>query len=171
MSIGFWNIRGANRKNALAECKDFCKSSKIKILMLCEVKVQAPPSLAIARKCGFEYFNFVPPIGFSGGLWVFWRDCNVNPFNLAVVYKDSRFLVCSINFGKINVPFLIVFIYAPTQQNQKAQFWEDLISYLNLQTLPFVVLGDFNELSNINDKQGGGSFCFSKRGNNAKFFV
>ena len=43
MSIGFWNIRGGARKNALEELRDFCISKNIKILMLCEAKSQSPP--------------------------------------------------------------------------------------------------------------------------------
>lgn len=48
-----------------------------------------------------------------------------------------------------------MFIYAPAAMDGKEAFWAEIISYINLITLPYIVLGDFNELSFDSDKLGG----------------
>lgn len=110
--MAFWNIRGAARKNALVETRDFCESHKIKILMLCEVKTQTPPSQAMINKCGFTYFDTIPPVGFSGCLWLLWKNYNINPFSLSVVLKASRFISCLIQLTASNIKY-VPYLFMP----------------------------------------------------------
>ena len=91
-----WNIRGSSRKNALPEVKDFCRSVHVSIMMLCEVKAQSPPSACTAAQLGFQSFDFIPTQGFAGGIWLFWKPCNINPFSLNVIHKACRFIACNI---------------------------------------------------------------------------
>ncbi|XP_057248246.1 uncharacterized protein LOC130590222 [Beta vulgaris subsp. vulgaris] len=162
MSIAFWNIRGASRKNALPEVKDFCRHSRISVMMLCEVKTQSPPSSSTAQQLGFHHFDFIPTQGFAGGIWLFWKDCNLNPFRLSVILKSSRFMVCNYHSLSHDFIFAIIFIYAPARQDQKSEFWEELVLYINSLTTPFVVLGDFNEIGCAQDKLGGARFSSSR---------
>lgn len=118
----------------------------------------SPSSLDCARKCGFQYLDYVSTNGFSGGIWLFWKDCSVNPFNLFVIYKSARFIACSINFLRVNVPFISIFIFAPGSNNHKEEFWNDLIQYTQGLLSPFIILGDFNEISNVQDKMGGAAY-------------
>lgn len=49
MIASFWNIRGALKKNACSNIKDFCASNQISIFMVCEVKSKAPPTQLMAN--------------------------------------------------------------------------------------------------------------------------
>ena len=160
--LAFWNIRGCRRKNALVEVKDFCDTSGVKICMICEVKSQIPPSLTCIRKCGFHYFDFIPTMGMSGGLWLMWKDCNQNPFILNVVFKSQRFIAVQIELLNLQFIFMAIFVCAPAQASHKAAFWEEIILYVNNLSCPFIIVGDFNELSCIEDKQGGAPFHYSR---------
>lgn len=102
MSIACWNIRVGARKNAMEETRDFCLSQSVKILMLFEVKSQSPPSQAIIKRCGFHDFDVIPPIGFSGGLWLLWKKCNIYPFELTILLKGARFISCLIHLSAFN---------------------------------------------------------------------
>lgn len=64
-------------------------------------------------------------------------------------------MACSINFLRINFPFIDVCIYAPAKTSHKQEFWDELCTYINLLNSPFIIVGDFNELSNDQDKRGG----------------
>lgn len=100
------------RKNALCEVRDFCLSNYIKVCMLCEVKLQSPPSLDCIRKCGFQYFDCIPTVGYSGGMWLIWTDCNMNPFSLSIVLKLVHFMARSTKLLNQNVSFVVIFAYA-----------------------------------------------------------
>ena len=54
----------------MEEVKVFCKSNKVKIMMLCETKVPIPPSEGCVRYCGFIHFDFLPSKGLAGGMWI-----------------------------------------------------------------------------------------------------
>ena len=83
-----------------------------------------------------------------------WKKCFVNPFDLSVISKASRFISCLIKLSSLNVNFIIIFVYAPAQREFKHEFWSELIDYTLSLSLPFVIMGDFNEISNSNDKLG-----------------
>lgn len=81
MKVGFWNIRGCGRKNALAEIKDYCIVNKVFVMVVCETKCQSPPTICNISNCGFSQFDFIPTLGLSGGLWIMWKDSSSNPFS------------------------------------------------------------------------------------------
>ena len=64
-------------------------------------------------------------------------------------------MACKVKFLIPNLVFIANFIYVPANKSQdKNDSWEELISFVNSLTLPFVILGDFNEISSCNDKLG-----------------
>lgn len=75
-------------------------------MMLCEVKFQSPPYSITAHQTGFEFFDFIPTIGYFGGIGLFWKSCNCNPFTLSVIFKSSGFIVCSISLLNLNDSFV-----------------------------------------------------------------
>ncbi|KAL2934207.1 Acetylglutamate kinase [Bienertia sinuspersici] len=54
-----------------------------------------------------------------------------------------------------NKTFSIVFIYAPPNEEKKENFWQKLIYLVNNLITPYVIMGDFNEISTPYDKRGG----------------
>ena len=125
--------------------------------MLCEVKTQSAPTQAIIGQCGFQFFDVIPTSGFSCGLWLMWKPCNTHPFNLVVLFKSSRFILCSVQLLSLNFSYVLIFIYAPARKEFKAEFWLQLINYINSLTLPFIIL--YSEISCIDDKKRRGC-CF-----------
>jgi len=45
-------------------------------------------------------------------------------------------------------------IYGPTQAREKDVFWEQLLHMNSIVDLPWLLVGDFNELESLTDKQG-----------------
>lgn len=124
-------------------------------MMLCETKFQIPPTQAVVVQCGFQYFDFVPTQGFAGGIWLLWKSCNSNPFSISVIYKSTRFIACNLALLNLSFSLIVIFIYAPAKKVQKFDFWAELILYINSLQSPFLVIGDFNEITNSCDKLGG----------------
>lgn len=131
-------------------------------MMLCETKVSTPPSLGWVRHCGFAHHDFLPSFGLVGGMWIFWKELNCNPFNISSIVKSDRFWACNVMLMASSFCFTLVFIYAPPNYNLKYAFWEELIDFLKNISEPFVVMGDFNELSSdLDKKKKGGRVAFS----------
>jgi len=47
-------------------------------------------------------------------------------------------------------------VYAPVQQREKESFWNHLLQLSHVVELPWCLIGDFNELANPSEKNGGG---------------
>ena len=87
----------------------------------------------------------------------------IYPFLFSVEAMFDRFLICTVNILSMNCSFKLIFIYAPPNHNLKISFQEELISYIQGFSCPYVVLGDFNELSRSKqDMIGGVDFSFAR---------
>ena len=60
-----------------------------------------------------------------------------------------------LNSTKTYKPYIILGIYASAQLKDKSSFWEHLLQLNNVIDVPWFLIGDFNELSNPNEKKGG----------------
>lgn len=91
----------------------------------------------------------------------FW-DLPSNPFLFNAEAKFDRVMVCNVQLLYMNCVFKLIFIYALPNHSQKLVFWEELINYVQFLNCPYIILGDFNELSSHNDKVGGVEFTFAR---------
>ena len=53
---------------------------------------------------------------------------------------------------------------------QKSDFWNELILYINSLQSPYLVIGDFNEITNSSDKLGGAIYSQSRAITLSNFF-
>ncbi|XP_074290608.1 uncharacterized protein LOC141617322 [Silene latifolia] len=155
MNIAFWNVRGTKRKNFAEELNFFSSSNGIKILAICDTKSTSKPEPFTTASFGFNNCDFVPSIGLSGGIWLFWKESISMTFSLKVLFRSIRFIACEICDLQNNLVFCLIFVYAPAQPSEKADFWSELENFvLNLE-LPFLLLGDLNEIKSPSEKEGG----------------
>lgn len=129
--------------------------------MICETKTSLFPSPAAVRSAGFCHVEVLPTIELSGRVWLMWEDDILAPFSISIMHKASRFLACNIHYHLSNIMFIATFLYAPAENHEKNDFWTALICYVNSLSLPYIILGDFNEISSKNDKLGGASFNYN----------
>lgn len=54
--------------------KNFISTHKPNILGLLEPKVSGEQADMICRKIGYDEWVRVEVVGFSGGIWIFWRE-------------------------------------------------------------------------------------------------
>ncbi|XP_074277363.1 uncharacterized protein LOC141601001 [Silene latifolia] len=155
MNIAFWNVRGTKRKNFAEELNFFCSSNGIKILAICDTKSIDKPEPFLIANFGFSECDFIPSVGLSGGIWLFWKQTIAMNFSIKTTFKSKRFIVCEVYDLTKNVSFCLIFVYAPPQPADKLDFWNELeIFVLNID-LPFLLLGDLNEIKSPSEKEGG----------------
>ena len=54
--------------------KDIIRVKKHDMIGLVETKTSGKQADSICKKIGFDYWVRVEAVGFSGGIWVFWKE-------------------------------------------------------------------------------------------------
>lgn len=55
-----------------------------------------------------------------------------------------------------------MFVYAPVNASDKCEFWDKVSQFVNSMSGPFIIMGDFNELSYKKVRLGGAPFKYSR---------
>ncbi|GMJ03289.1 hypothetical protein HRI_003998100 [Hibiscus trionum] len=103
------------------------------------------------RRSGFTSSFRVEATGFSGGIWVLWKD-NVQVDIIAV---SDQFIhaICADTSG--NNRFYINFVYASPTRCIRQGVWAQLQALEPLDLSPWVLGGDFNVIGNPSERSGG----------------
>ncbi|WOL12077.1 hypothetical protein Cni_G20841 [Canna indica] len=93
--------------------------------------------------------DFVSSNGRSGGIMIFWRK---NCKKVKCVFKDDQCMNILIKQCR-GVPFLLFGIYASTNYMKRNHLWE-IFKELNIENLPWIVVGDMNCIRDSSEKFG-----------------
>ena len=113
-----WSIRGASRPDFLSQVKKLSRKFAPSILFLSKKKVNVSRSLDILPKLQFDSFDFVNPIGFSGGLWLCW---NSSAISLNIVLKNNTMMHCVVYLAHLNINCSISFLYRYPQHHKQKE--------------------------------------------------
>ncbi|GKU90595.1 hypothetical protein SLEP1_g4575 [Rubroshorea leprosula] len=164
MSILFWNVRGAGNPAFLRNIHDLVDKFSPNILILSETRVNQHRAEGIINQIGVGFYGKyqVEPIGYSGGIWILWRNDFVHVSILSATAQEVHAMVRPPNS---TVSWLLSAIYASPQFANRKILWDNLcamfvaVSALNL---PWLIIGDFNEKLSNTDKKGGNSISQAK---------
>lgn len=150
-NILFWNARGAGSNAFKAAIKDLVKTNFIDFLFICEPKVQFSKDVEKHfQKLGFNDSKVVAANGFSGGLWAMWNNSRVQ---ISVVDYTTQSI--SLKVSSSSRIWILTCIYASPCKTFRGDLWNHLAMLLSTHHLPWLVLGDFNEIIAFADKNGG----------------
>ena len=71
------------------------------------MRVNANKSLDILPKLQFDCFDFVNPIGFSGGLWLCW---NSNVISWDIIMTNDKMFHRMVYFSNLNINYFFYFL-------------------------------------------------------------
>ncbi|GLJ40144.1 hypothetical protein SUGI_0822720 [Cryptomeria japonica] len=136
MKVVMWNVRGINSPNKQHILKCCILTSKAKLTLVQETKLNQSKIGYLQRKLGYLEWEVVLAVGASGGLGVIWdprrvtiKHISSNKFRMCL---SVRHLSCSINFILFN-------IYGPISTHLE---WNYFIG------------GDFNVILDLSKKMG-----------------
>ena len=153
MKIISWNIRGAKRSQAISELIYLRKKINPDILFVIETMVSPSTSNRLSKTLGYENVKFVDPIGHCGGMWICWNQSHID---VQIVSLQHRIAHLFVTDKKTNACFSLFGLYAPAQEGEKLEFWNNFSSLIrNNCSFPWCIIGDFNELLCMADKRGG----------------
>lgn len=150
MRTACWNCQGFGNDPTVRRLKEISKQYLLDIICLSETKQGDDYMRQKGCELGFSNHVIVSPNGRSGGLVVYWKShvhislCFQSP-NLADLYVNS-------NEGD----FYLSFVYGHTNPSLRNHLWERLERiHTQRKDLPWLIMGDFNELLGNSEKKGG----------------
>ena len=154
MRIATWNVRGAGNARFLLNVQDLINLYRPDILVILEPKIGGQHTEHVIGQVGFPCHFRVDPTGLSEGLLVLWDDrkCNLDVVRAIEQSVAMRIRVTSLTFAS---SWLFTAIYVSLTLSKRLQLWDHLVSLSSKFNIPWLVMGDFNELLESNDKLGG----------------
>ncbi|XP_031101801.1 uncharacterized protein LOC116005700 [Ipomoea triloba] len=115
-----------------------------------EIKsAKADKMIDLAYTLGFNNHFLVNPIGFAGDLLLFWKQGHID---LEIVSHNSQAIHTRVNRPSKNC--FITFAYVRPNLLAKCRFWDHCRSLSGSIQIPWLVLGDFNDIAGIDEQWG-----------------
>ncbi|XP_062013981.1 uncharacterized protein LOC133730398 [Rosa rugosa] len=147
----FSNSRGAGSEKFRSDITDLVKLHSIDILAVCEPRVQFSRAKDSLLSLGFSDYTIVEANGFSGGIWLFW---NSNLCNIHFVDKNCQSITVKVTLpGGIN--WMLTVLYASPTNSIRSNLWNYFDHLVSTHQLPWIFIGDYNELYSSADKNVG----------------
>lgn len=90
MKIVSWNVRGAGKKGFNSQVRYLISKYDLDILALVETRVNSNRAHKIIERINLPNFVEILPKGFSGGIWLLWK--NSMEFQLNLLKTQERFM-------------------------------------------------------------------------------
>ncbi|KAL0913107.1 hypothetical protein M5K25_016539 [Dendrobium thyrsiflorum] len=107
-----------------------------------------------ANENSYNNFDQASP----GRIWIKWNSDNISFTHTS----SSSQMITGIVKTSHTIPFLLSAVYASNSFDERLALWEDLSKVQSNNTLPWVILGDFNCCRFQSDKKGGNSIPLSR---------
>lgn len=107
---------------------------------------------------------FIPGTGHAGGLWVCWDPQSINA---ELVHQSDQHVTLSRSFSADNSSTgLLTVIYASPNWVHRRRLWDSLFHFhmdrdLDHNSTPWILMGDFNCITDPQDKRGGSPFSYT----------
>ena len=150
MKILSWNCRGSAWSGFKAQSSFY--ASSIDPDVFCFLDTRTSTILNETRQFPYDDAFFVPALGQSGGIALFWKTRMVK---VDVIVPHNRFIHCEITDLATNDHYFTTFAYAYAQKHKQADLWEEIINLRPTNNEKWLLIGDFNIITSLDEKLGG----------------
>lgn len=152
MSVLLWNVRGISRPSFGPNFRLLMHHHSPSLVVLVETWVSRERTEVIVGGLGMDSWFLVDPVGFAGGILLLW---NLHIINFQKLGEGTQGVHGVVEVRAFNKSFILSAIYASPKFHSRKLLWSDLLSFSVNINKPWLVVGDFNEVKNKSEKQGG----------------
>ncbi|XP_059429221.1 uncharacterized protein LOC132163036 [Corylus avellana] len=150
MSLISWNCRGLGNPQAVRDLCQLTKEKKPIILFLMETKCRKNKMEVVRVKLGFEGMFVVDPIGRSGGLALLWKDISL----LEIQNFSRRHINAIVKEEGTGYSWKLTGFYGHPEWQKRHESWALLRHLRSYNPIPWLCVGDFNEITSQSEKYG-----------------
>ena len=107
----------------------------------------------IKDRCGFQESHIIPNDGSSGGLALFW----ILEIKIQVLSSSMSHIDGVVNEGGTSTKWHMIGFYGNLETSRRVESWQLLTSLSGALLLPWLIIGDFNEIRRNSENEGGAS--------------
>ena len=148
MKLLAWNCRGLSSPRAVRSLLEVQKRINPDVFFLSETHLDKAKADNVRRRAGFDHLIIHESDGRSGGLLLLWKE-EVN-IRLQAVTQNYIDVVIEENGG-----WRFTGVYGEPDWRHKARTWEAIRSIKGDLGVPWLLMGDFNEILYNSEKEGG----------------
>ncbi|XP_055960978.1 uncharacterized protein LOC130015240 [Mercurialis annua] len=145
-----WNCRGLANPRAIRFLKNLVIKNKPSFLFLCEMMVSSIRINAIKVSLGYDCMHVVDSIWHKGGVTLLWKGCDVEVRGSCANFIDINVLCGG------SAHWRLTGYYGFPERSRRRELWALLKELGSQSSLPWCILGDFNDLLSKEEKRGGG---------------
>ncbi|KAK9020048.1 hypothetical protein V6N11_054545 [Hibiscus sabdariffa] len=131
--------------------KRFIKDNNPSLVALLETRISGNKTDSVVRKLGFPNSFRVEARGFSGGIWLLWKDS----ISLEIEVISNQFIHYRLFSSCISMPVFATIVYVNLNIFYRKFLWKQLEVFNPRESAPWIIGGDFSSLLNEGDSMRG----------------
>ncbi|GMI91034.1 hypothetical protein HRI_002772700 [Hibiscus trionum] len=151
MKLLCWNVRGLGMPRTVRRLQHVLRDLNPSVVFLIETKLRGAQMAQVRRRCGFLNGIDVDAVGRSGGLTIGWK----NNCDVSLRSYSQRHIDVLINDDSDGKTWRLTGFYGTPEKQNRAAAWNLLRQINDSPDIPWLIVGDFNEIAFLNEKEGG----------------
>jgi hypothetical protein len=157
MSLFSVNYRGVGNASTVRELRDFVVKFAPSILCIQEAQIDRGHVESLAGLLGFDKAFAIDSAERSGGLGIFWS----NDISIDILgYSQYHIDISIVGIG--DIPWRLMSVYGEAQISERHRTWDMLKDVCSSSSLPWLCLGNFNEVLHPDEHDGIGQRTLSE---------
>ncbi|GMI80507.1 hypothetical protein HRI_001720000 [Hibiscus trionum] len=146
-----WNVRDLGKIQTVRRLRNKLREIRPDVVFFMEIKLSDVRMARVRRQLGFSQGFDVSSNGSCGGLSLAWnREVSVSLKSFSISHIDADITVAS-----SSLVWRFTGFYGNPVESLRRDSWNLLRSLGEDQSLPWLVMGDFNEILLSSEKEGG----------------
>lgn len=150
MKIIGWNCRGLHKAATVRALLDIQKRRAADVIFLSETHLEEWAAESLKRRLKMDHKEVVESDGRSGGLLLLWKKEVV----ISLRHKTLNYIDAFVGSGQENM-WRLTGMYGEARWRDKHLTWQRLRELRAVCDMPWMVLGDLNEIMYPFEKEGG----------------